>query len=131
MDKRTAEHGNDIRAHRTSNSLVVHVEKKGHLPNWQGTEVLHQGGSKKIRSYDRGCAHNDDGFHQPSRWIHLSGKSTGEIGGRLRGLMPRTTNQEGKFPGTLRDDPPVLDISWCSDLMYSLFENGSVETLER
>ena len=48
-EKRFIEHKNDLRAHRTSNALVNHVDEYGHLPNWQETKVLHSGYSKKIR----------------------------------------------------------------------------------
>ena len=42
MVKRLYEHKGDVRAHRTSNSLVIHIDECGHLPNWEASEALHK-----------------------------------------------------------------------------------------
>ena len=49
VKKRTYEHKNDLRHHRTSNSLVVHAEDHGHLPDWDNVQVLHSGMDRKAR----------------------------------------------------------------------------------
>ena len=49
ISKRLSEHKNDLRAHRTSNSLVQHVDKHGHLPNWKEAKILQKGLGKKAR----------------------------------------------------------------------------------
>ena len=49
LKKRLTEHKNDVRAHRTSNSIVVHVDKHGHLPDWNNAMVLDKGSTKKMR----------------------------------------------------------------------------------
>ena len=49
LDKRIYEHKNDMKAHRASNSLVVHAEKFNHLPDWRRVEILHKGYGKFIR----------------------------------------------------------------------------------
>lgn len=49
LGKRLAEHKNDVKYHRVSNSLVVHIDNHGHLPEWQGAKVLHRGIDKFMR----------------------------------------------------------------------------------
>ena len=49
LDKRIAEHKNDVRKHRTSNSLVVHVDSHKHLPNWDAVTELDVGLNKRMR----------------------------------------------------------------------------------
>ena len=49
MEKRIYEHKRDLHHHRTSNSLVIHAEKSGHLPDWKGASVLHAGLGKRMR----------------------------------------------------------------------------------
>ena len=49
IEKRLSEHKNDVRAHRTSNSIVVHIDEKDHLPDWQQTEILFKGADRKMR----------------------------------------------------------------------------------
>ena len=49
LEKRIVEHKSDLRAHRTSNSLVVHIDEHGHMPDWRGVEVLYKGAGKNMR----------------------------------------------------------------------------------
>ena len=49
INTRLQEHRRDVKAHRTSNSLVVHIDEHGHLPNWGETRILHTGSSKRVR----------------------------------------------------------------------------------
>ena len=49
LEKRIAEHKSDLRAHRTSNSLVVHIDEHGHMPDWRGVEVLYKGAERNMR----------------------------------------------------------------------------------
>ena len=49
LNKRIYEHKNDIKQHRSSNSLVVHIDEEGHLPQWQEAVVVHKGLQKKTR----------------------------------------------------------------------------------
>ena len=41
VKRRLYEHKYDLRQHKTSNSLVVHMDSHGHLPNWEAVRVLH------------------------------------------------------------------------------------------
>ncbi|MPC90216.1 hypothetical protein E2C01_085190 [Portunus trituberculatus] len=41
LKKRLYEHKYDLRRQATSNSLVVHVDSHGHLPDWGGARILH------------------------------------------------------------------------------------------
>ena len=49
IKRRVYEHKYDIKQHKTSNSLVVHVDSHGHLPNWKGARVLHSNLSRATR----------------------------------------------------------------------------------
>ena len=49
MKKRIQEHRNDLRYHRTSNSLVIHAEQQNHLPDFEKAEILHAGQEKRMR----------------------------------------------------------------------------------
>ena len=49
MKKRIQEHRNDLRHHRTSNSLVIHAEMQNHLPDFEKAEILHAGQEKRMR----------------------------------------------------------------------------------
>ena len=49
LEKRIVEHKSDLRAHRTSNSLVVHIDEHGHIPDWRGVEGLYKGAEKNMR----------------------------------------------------------------------------------
>ena len=69
LHTRTYEHRNDLKSHRTSNALVVHADKYGHLPNWGMVKTLHKGLERRkrkiveasyITSYP--CCNNRDGF---------------------------------------------------------------------
>ena len=49
IKKRIQEHKNDLRHHRTSNSMALHAEKHDHLPNFGKAEVLHAGKKRRMR----------------------------------------------------------------------------------
>lgn len=49
IKKRIYEHKNNMRHHRTSNSLVVHAMDKGHLQDWNKVKILHTRLEKKLR----------------------------------------------------------------------------------
>ena len=49
LDIRLSEHRNDIRQHRTSNSLVLHIDSHGHLPNWQDVDIMQRGLNRSLR----------------------------------------------------------------------------------
>lgn len=46
---RINQHKSDVRYHRPSNSLVQHIDKTGHLPDWHNVTILHQGINKRLR----------------------------------------------------------------------------------
>ena len=46
---RVNEHKADFRYHRTTNAMVVHSLKDGHLPRWKDATILHQGLAKTKR----------------------------------------------------------------------------------
>ncbi|MPC90515.1 hypothetical protein E2C01_085506 [Portunus trituberculatus] len=41
LERRVREHKNDLRHHRTMNSLVIHTERYDYLPSWDRTRALH------------------------------------------------------------------------------------------
>ncbi|XP_069985541.1 uncharacterized protein [Penaeus vannamei] len=47
FNTRINEHGADGRHHKTSNTMVVHVDEAGHLSNWKEAEITHEELSKK------------------------------------------------------------------------------------
>ncbi|MPC86618.1 hypothetical protein E2C01_081452 [Portunus trituberculatus] len=49
LERRMREHKNDLRHHRTLNSLVIHAEKYDYLPSWDCTTALHTGFNKRKR----------------------------------------------------------------------------------
>ena len=49
VDVRLKEHRNDVKFHRTSNAIVLHIEKCGHLPDWDGTRLLAENIRKPTR----------------------------------------------------------------------------------
>lgn len=49
ISQRTAEHKADIRHHRTSNSLVVHIDQHSHMPKWKDTIIIQEGLDKRMR----------------------------------------------------------------------------------
>ena len=49
LDKRLKDHKNDMRNHRISNSLVMHLDKYNHLPKWKEATILNQGLHKYMR----------------------------------------------------------------------------------
>ena len=49
LDKRLNKHMLDIKFHRTSNSLVQHIDTDNHLPEWKNARVIHRGINKSIR----------------------------------------------------------------------------------
>jgi hypothetical protein len=49
FNTRIYEHRADVRHHRNSNAMVVHVDEAGHLPNWKEAETIHEGLSKHKR----------------------------------------------------------------------------------
>ena len=46
---RLKEHRSDVKFHRTSNAIVVHIEKCNHLPDWEGTKILEKNIKKRTR----------------------------------------------------------------------------------
>ena len=41
LEARIKEHRSDLRNHKTSNAMVLHADQEGHLPNWNGAQVIH------------------------------------------------------------------------------------------
>ena len=71
VSTRINEHKRDLRAHRTSNSLVMHVDEQGHLPDWDGAKVLHKGlgkGERKLTEAAYICSNRStnhrEGFYR-------------------------------------------------------------------
>ena len=46
---RLKEHKSDVKYHRTSNAIVVHIDQSHHLPDWAGAKVLEKNVKKKTR----------------------------------------------------------------------------------
>ena len=46
---RIYEHKGDVRLHRSSNSLVQHIDSEGHLPKWSEAAILQKGLKKSMR----------------------------------------------------------------------------------
>ena len=49
VDVRLKEHRSDVKFHRTSNAIVLHIEKCHHLPDWDGTKLLEKNVKKRTR----------------------------------------------------------------------------------
>ena len=49
VDVRLREHRNDVKFHRISNAIVLHIEKCNHLPDWNGTRLLEKNIKKSTR----------------------------------------------------------------------------------
>ena len=49
LKTRIREHRNDLRNHRETKAIVMHADKEGHLPNWNGAEALHSNLTKTER----------------------------------------------------------------------------------
>ena len=49
LKTRLAEHKRDVREHRLSNAMVLHMEKSGHLPRWEGASILQECGGRQLR----------------------------------------------------------------------------------
>lgn len=49
LKKRITEHKKDVIKHRTSNSLVLHIDKFKHLPNWEAASEIRIGLDKRMR----------------------------------------------------------------------------------
>ena len=46
---RLKEHKNDVKFHRTSNAIVLHIDECQHLPMWENTKILEKNMKKKNR----------------------------------------------------------------------------------
>ena len=46
---RLKEHKNDVKFHRMSNAIVIHIEKCDHLPDWDNTRILEKNMKKSTR----------------------------------------------------------------------------------
>lgn len=49
LKQRIRDHRADVRHHRTSNALVVHIDQEAHLPRWDGTQIIRKGLNKSMR----------------------------------------------------------------------------------
>ena len=49
LKTRLTEHKRDIRDHRLSNAMVLHMEESDHLPRWDGASVLRECASRQLR----------------------------------------------------------------------------------
>ena len=47
--KKISEHQRYLRHHRLTDSMVIHAEEEGHLPNWEAAETVKIGLSKSQR----------------------------------------------------------------------------------
>ena len=49
IEIRLKEHKSDVRFHRLSNAIVLHIEKCNHMPDWEGTKILEKNIKKQTR----------------------------------------------------------------------------------
>ena len=49
VETRLKEHKSDVKFHRTSNAIVLHIEKCNHLPDWKNTRILERNLKKQTR----------------------------------------------------------------------------------
>lgn len=49
LKTRLREHKNDVKFHRTSNAIVLHIDECGHLPKWEETNILEKNMKKRNR----------------------------------------------------------------------------------
>ena len=70
---RLSEYKNDIRHHRTSNSLVLHIDSHGHLPNWEEMEVMQKGLNRPLRkTAETACITINKTITHPEGFVKLS-----------------------------------------------------------
>ena len=46
---RLKEHRSDVKYHRTSNAIVLHIDQCNHLPDWENTKILEKNVQKQTR----------------------------------------------------------------------------------
>ena len=49
VEIRLKEHKSDVKFHRTSNAIVLHIDECHHLPDWGGVRVLEKNMRKQMR----------------------------------------------------------------------------------
>ena len=49
VETRLKEHKSDVKFHRSSNAIVLHIDKCNHLPNWDDTRILEKNVKKQTR----------------------------------------------------------------------------------
>ena len=57
VDVRLKEHRSDVKFHRTSNAIVLHIEECHHLPDWNETKLLEKNVKKRTRRKVLEAAH--------------------------------------------------------------------------
>ena len=119
MSKRLYAHKGDVRAHRTSNLLVVHIDECGHLPNWEASEALHKCLKKKRRKIAEAAyicikenINNRDGF------INLAEAARHVIVGEARRLK---YGPAGRGGGGLRGELAGVRVADRPDLVWLVF----------
>ena len=75
IDVRLKEHRNDVKYHRMSNAIVLHIEKCNHLPDWSETRILERNIQKQTRKtleaahiITRNTFNSRSGFISLSSW---------------------------------------------------------------
>ncbi len=104
--KRIYEHKNDLRHHRTSNSLVIHARDKGHLPNWKDVMILHTG-KKRRKTIEAAYITTEETTNHREGFVCLS-----------RAAAPLSipgSRRRAPIPTNSRRDPPKMYI-YCSVL---------------
>ena len=71
LKKRISEHKNDVLKHNVSNSLVVHIDNYGHLPDWNAATEVKTGLEKNMRKaieaaiiHTNNVNNHREGFHK-------------------------------------------------------------------
>ena len=52
LKTRLAEHKREVREHRLSSAMVLHVEESNHLPRWEGASILQECAGKQLRAIE-------------------------------------------------------------------------------
>ena len=80
VNVRLKEHKSDVKFHRTSNAIVLHIEQCNHLPDWENTKILEKNMKKSTRKIleaahiiTRDTFNSRNGF---ITWSSMAAKST-------------------------------------------------------
>ena len=108
---RIREHKNDMRLHKTTNSMVVHAEEYGHLPDWANTEILHAGLNRLARrTVEAAYIVTEETTNHKEGFIKLARAPAGIIAAAVRSHKRQSGSRSGITQAT---SPPMNQPVTC------------------